>query len=38
MPCKVIEYTDSLRDDFAGTHIHTKALPLNFRYTNTSLP
>ena len=38
MPRKVIEYTDSLRDDFARTHIHTKALPLDFRYTNTSLP
>ena len=32
MPRKIVLYQDPLHDDFAGTHIATKALPENFQY------
>lgn len=36
MPRKVITYSDPLRDDFAGTHIQTKALSPRFLYVHTN--
>lgn len=36
MTPKTVFYQDPLHDDFAGTHIATKALPADFRYVRTN--